>query len=451
MAVIRVREHGWRVGVIGATLGLLLAAPTVRVAAAELPDFVRLVRAHGPAVVNISALQRRRPDSPTRAFDEAPDADGSSLGSGLITSNDGYVLTCAHVVENAQEIVVRLIDRREFSARLVGVDSRTDVAVLKIDAGGLPTAVVGNPARIEVGEWVLAIGSPFGFHHSATSGIVSAKGRSLPFENYIPFIQTDVAINPGNSGGPLFNLRGEVIGMNSQIYSRHGGFMGVSFAIPIDLAMRVAEQLKREGRYQRGWLGVNPQEVTRSIALAYGLDRPRGALIADILPEGPAGRSELAPGDIVLAYDGQAIDHSAQLPLQVSQTRPKTRVRLSVVRRGAGARDILVTVGELKTDVSAASMPAERGGGAGLLAGELTEERRRQDNVTDGAVLEEVDASARRAGLRPGDIVVEIDGRPVLRAADLKRLLAEVPAGKVALLRIRRGPRALFVALAPGD
>lgn len=228
----RVRDHGWALGI--AVWLALLSAPAAQ-AAGETPDFARLVRQHGSAVVNISALKRGRVDVMSRSLDDGVDSDGVSLGSGLITSSDGYVLTCAHVVENTQEIIVRLVDRREFSARLVGLDIRTDVALLKINASGLPTATIGNPMSVQVGDWVLAIGSPFGFSHSATSGIVSAKGRSLPFENYIPFIQTDVAINPGNSGGPLFNLRGEAIGMNSQIYSRHGGFMGVSFAIPIEI------------------------------------------------------------------------------------------------------------------------------------------------------------------------------------------------------------------------
>jgi serine protease Do len=453
MAGDHVREHGSRRALALVVFAMLLVAAAFAASAAETPDFIRLVRSQGPAVVNISAQQRRRPDAP-RMLDEAPDADGVILGSGALISGDGFVLTCAHVVENAQEIVVRLIDRREFGARLIGLDARTDVALLKIDAPGLPATAIGDPAKLEVGEWVLAIGSPFGFSHSATSGIVSAKGRSLPFENYIPFIQTDVAINPGNSGGPLFNLRGEVVGMNSQIYSRSSGFMGVSFAIPIDLAMRVVEQLKREGRYRRGWLGVSLQDVTRGIAIVYNLDRARGALVADILPEGPADRSELLPGDIVLAYDGRAIDTSAQLPLLVSQTRPQSRVRLQVLRRHKSLRDIYVTVGELKSEApesppASDKAVADKRVAGGMVVSDLSEERRRQDNLPDGAVLEELHAEARRVGLRAGDVVVEFDGRRVSKASDLRQLLAETPARQVALLRVRRGPQALYFAVAP--
>ncbi len=445
-----------------ALIGIAFASPTWA-ASGELPDFTRLVRSQGASVVNISTLQRvrgtRTPGEPAAQddasgdyrpspFDDAPDSDGTSLGSGFIISNDGYILTCAHVVEEAREIVVRLIDRREFNARLVGTDSRTDIALLKIDAGALPGVVIGNPNKLEVGEWVLAIGSPFGFHHSATSGIVSAKGRSLPNENYTPFIQTDVAINPGNSGGPLFNLRGEVVGVNSQIYSRSGGFMGVSFAIPMDLAMRVADQLKHEGRLRRGWLGVSPQEVSRGLAMAYGLDKPRGALVADILPDSPAARSELKAGDIVLEYNGKSLESSTDLPLFVGQTQPLTRVKMRIYRRGIGARDIQATVGELKDD--APEPPTAEKLGPNLVLAELSDHQRRLENIATGVVVEGTDITARQAGLRPGDVVTEIDGKRVSGAAELRRLLANVPAGKHAVLRIRRGPQALYVAIRPG-
>jgi serine protease Do len=427
--------------------------------AAELPDFTRLVRTHGPSVVNISTLQRvRSARFPTASddtpgdlrglpFDETPESDGTSLGSGLIISSDGYILTCAHVVEDAREIVVRLFDRREFNARLVGSDTRTDVALLKIEAGSLPAVTIGQPGKLQVGEWVLAIGSPFGFNHSATSGIVSAKGRSLPHENYTPFIQTDVAINPGNSGGPLFNLRGEVVGVNSQIYSRSGGFMGVSFAIPIDLAMRVAEQLKRDGRLHRGWLGVSPQEVTRALATAYGVDKPRGALIADILPDSPAARSDLRAGDIVLEYNGRPIDTFTDLPLLVGQTTPATRVKLNVYRRGVGPREVIATVGELRDDVPEPDVPDKAG--VTLVLTDLTEKQRRDENLPSGARVEGIDLAARQAGLRAGDVVVEFDGKRVATAGELRRLLARVPSGKYAVLRVRRGQQALYVAIAP--
>ena len=448
-----VRQHATQG--VGAIVSLAIVFATWAIAACheaaarELPDFTRLVRQHGPAVVNISTLQRKSAGATTRPVDNAS-ADNVSLGSGLVVSADGYVLTCAHVVDQAGEIVVRLIDRREFSARLVGVDTRTDIALLRIDAHGLPTAVIGNPGALAVGEWVLAIGSPFGFSHSATAGIVSAKARSLPQEHYIPFIQSDVAINPGNSGGPLFNLRGEVVGVNSQIYSRHGGYVGVSFAVPIDLAMQVAEQLKRDGRFRRGWLGVSTQEVTRGLAQAYGLDRPRGALIADILSDGPADRSALQPGDIVVEFAGRAIEQAADLPLAVSHTSPQTRAALRVLRRGASVREVFITVGELKGE---AREPASAGLSAapGLVIGELTERKRREDGVVDGAVIEAVDMAMRQAGLRPGDVVIEFEGRPVTKAAELRRLLAGVPAGRQAVLRIRRGPQALYVAIAAGS
>jgi len=451
--------------IIVTTVAAGFALASAYAAAAELPDFTRLVRNQGAAVVNISTMQRSRVSSPVSGmettpgespgdvpfspFGEMPDSDGTSLGSGFILSNDGFILTCAHVVEQAREIVVRLIDRREFSARLVGIDTRSDVALLKIEANSLPTVVIGNPRKLEVGEWVLAIGSPFGFHHSATSGIVSAKGRSLPNENYTSFIQTDVAINPGNSGGPLFNLRGEVIGVNSQIYSRSGGFMGVSFAIPIDLAMRVGEQLKRDGRLRRGWLGVSPQEVTRNLANAYGLDRARGALIADILPDSPAWRSQLRAGDIVLEYNDKQVDNASDLPLFVGQTPPLTRVKMRVYRRGAGAREIQATVGELQDEAPEPTSITEKSR-PGLVLAELTDRQRRQENIANGVMVESVDVAGRQAGLRTGDIVTEIDSKRVSNVAELRRQLSQVAPGKYAVLRIHRGPQALFIAILTG-
>jgi serine protease Do len=435
------------VGVAALALCALLAGGVAT--ARELPDFTQLVHRQGPAVVNISTLQRRALGAgraQAARVDGAP-GDDASLGSGLLVSSDGYVLTCAHVVDQASEIVVRLIDRREFSARVVGTDARTDIALLRIDASGLPGALIGDPGALAVGEWVLAIGSPFGFGHSATAGIVSAKGRSLPREPYVPFIQSDVAINPGNSGGPLFNLRGEVVGINSQIYSRDGGFAGVSFAVPIDLAMRVAEQLKRDGRYRRGWLGVSTQEVTRGLAQAYALDRPHGALIADILADGPADRSELRPGDIVIEFAGRTIEQASELPLAVSHTPPQTRVSLRVLRRGAAAREVFVTIGELKGEARE-PMIQNAAAAPGLIVGELSEQRRREDGIAGGAVVEAVDVVTRQAGLRPGDVVTEFDGRPVSRAVELRRLLAGVPAGRHAVLRVRRGQQALYVAIA---
>jgi serine protease Do len=431
----------------GALLATFIIASSSQAAPSELPDFVRLVRNHAAAVVNISSLQRGRSDDLARHPD-ALGADDTSLGSGFIVSKDGYILTCAHVVEEAREILVRLADRREFSARLIGLDTRADVALLKIDAGALPTVTFGNPAKLEVGEWVLAIGSPFGFHHSVTSGIVSAKGRSLPQENYIPFIQTDVPINPGNSGGPLFNLRGEVVGINSQIYSRNGGFMGLAFAVPIDIALSISEQIKREGRSRRGWLGVNPQEVTRGLALAYGLDRPRGALIADILPDGPAGHSELRAGDIVIEYGGKPVEHSSDLPLFVSQTAAKVRVKMRVQRRSVGTRDVTVAVGELRDD--GPEVPRTDKSRPSLLLADLSDDQRQQSGISHGVMIEGLNLPARQDGLRAGDIVVEMDGKRMTSAAELNRSLANTPAGGYAVLRVRRGVQTVYVAIPSG-
>ncbi len=454
--------------------GLLFLAfvASVHAAPRSMPEFTRLVEKQGVSVVNISTTQRikRAPfvwgeeapnlpdDRPFNDFfrhyfgEGTPDyLDGSSLGSGFIISQDGYILTCAHVVEGASEIIVRLTDRREFSARLVGSDRRSDIALLKIDATGLPSVVIGDPAKLQVGEWVLAIGSPFGFDSSATSGIVSAKGRSLPNENYTPFIQTDVAINPGNSGGPLFNLKGEVVGVNSQIYSRTGGFMGVSFAIPIDVAMRIVQQFKNDGYVRRGWLGVSLQEVTRDLAAAYGMDRPRGALIADILPTGPAARSALRSGDIVLEYNSQSIKRSSDLPPLVGMTPPGKRVRLKVFRRNRGVQTVVLAVGELKEDPPApppASRESEQGGRLGLVLGELGPFQRKRQDLEYGINVKGVRAGpARNAGLRPGDVILEVDGKRVKDVPGFHRLMAHAPKGSAAVLRIRRGAVAMFLAL----
>lgn len=452
-------------------VGLALAfAPAAASAARDLPDFSQLVQKYGNAVVNISTEQQLRrgdgrdwpslpDDHPLNdLFRDAPGMkpeapDGTSLGSGFLISNDGYILTCAHVVEGAQEIVVRLTDRREFRAQLVGADRRSDVALLKISAGSLPPPVaIGDPMRLAVGEWVLAIGSPFGFDSSATSGIVSAKGRNLPSENYVPFIQTDVAINPGNSGGPLFNLKGEVVGVNSQIYSRTGVFMGVSFAIPIDIAMRMAQQLKGEGRVRRGWLGVSLQEVSRGVAAAYGLDKPRGALIADILPNGPAAKSELRHGDIVLEFEGRAIGLSSELPPLVGLTPPGTRARVKLFRRDRGVQSAVVAVGELREDpATKVALPPQRSeGGArfGLVLSELNAAQRKRHELTQGVQVDEVlEGPGREAGLRVGDVIVEVDGKPVTGVGQFFRLLGFAKSGRPALLRLRRGSTAVYVAM----
>ena len=453
-------------------LPLLFLSLTVQAAPRELPDFSRLVVRHGMAVVNLSVTRDPSragflPPAATdenssrnftpRNFDQNPEqAEESSLGSGFIISPDGYILTCAHVIENAREIQVRLADRRELSARIVGADRRSDVALLKIDASALPTVVIGDANKLQVGEWVLAIGSPFGFDSSATAGIVSAKGRTLPNENYVSFIQTDVPINPGNSGGPLFNLKGEVVGINSQIYSGTGGFMGVSFAIPIDAAITIGTQLRSEGRVRRGWLGVSLQEVSLALASAYGLNQPRGALIADILPGSPAAKSDLRTGDIVLEYEGREIDRSTDLPPQVGLTIPGTHAHLGVFRRDSGPRKLIVTVGELREEIAA--KPAlrhddlEKHSRYGLALSEMSASLKKNLEIDNGvSVVGVEDSQARNAGLRPGDVILEVDGKRVSDVAGFHRLLEHAAPRRPVVLRVRRGMTTLFLALNTAD
>jgi len=455
-----------------ATLALCLFAVGGRAAERALPDFSTLVQANGPAVVNISTTQIvRRLSVPGLDEPGAPGDgplndllrhyfgdeggpeyyDSKSLGSGFIISPDGYILTCAHVVENAEEVVVKLTDRREYTARVVGADRSSDVALLKINATGLPKVVIGDPARLKVGEWVLAIGSPFGFENSATAGIVSAKGRSLPQENYVPFIQTDVAINPGNSGGPLFNLRGQVVGINSQIYSRTGGFMGLSFAVPIDMAVEVSTQLKLHGRVTRGWIGVTIQDITRDLAESFGMKRPYGALVADILPDSPAARSELKVGDVVVEYAGHHINLSSDLPPLVGQTAPGTRARVVVVRAGQ-LQTLAVTVGELPEEgmEAAPKEPALPEGHRvlGLALTDLSSDQRRQLGVTHGVMVTSIgDGPALDAGIRPGDVILRFNGRVVNDVKELRQLITLVPADRAVPVLIRRGATSLFVAL----
>ncbi len=417
--------------------------------AREITDFSRLVEQHGHVVVNIAASKPivRRMEKPGGAG--KAEAVAPSLGSGLIISRDGYLLTCAHVIEGASAVTVRLADRREFSGQVIGVDRRSDIALLKIEASGLKPAVAGDANRLRVGEPVLAIGSPFGFESSASAGIVSAKGRSLPGEPYISFLQTDVAINPGNSGGPLFNLRGEVVGINSQIFSRTGGSMGVSFAIPIDVATLIAGELKRQGHVRRGWLGINVQEVSRDIGAAYDLYPPRGALVSDILASGPAAQSALRRGDIILAYEGQAIATSARLAPQVGLSPPGTLARLEVMRRGEGRRVITVKVGELSEGrfAQAATPPASRAG-LGLDLMELDSAAGAPHSGEKGVVVRRVvPGYALDAGFEAGDVVVEVNGKVVTSVVETERLLAEASEARPALVRIRRGGNTSFVAV----
>lgn len=438
-------------------------------AANDLPDFAELVAANAPAVVNISTTQTlkgSRPpgfempdlpeDSPFHDFfrrfldeDELP-RDARSLGSGFVVSSDGYILTSAHVISDATEIVVRFNDRREFNAEVVGADKRSDVALLKVSAADLPIVKIGNPGALAVGEWVLAIGSPFGFESTATAGIVSAKGRSLPNENYVPFIQTDVAINPGNSGGPLFNLDGEVVGINAQIYSRTGGFMGLSFAVPIDIAIRVTDQLKAKGKVTRGWLGVLIQDVTGDLAESFAMSKPAGALVSEILPDSPAAESDLKQGDIIVTYDGKDLDKMSDLPPLVGVTPIGEVVALEVIRQGKSF-DVEVRIGELPGDteqILGATAPVEKGLDVlGMTVEELSQEQKEKLQINEGVIVTEVGPGpAQKAGIVEGDVIVQIQGKEVADLKVLQEIVDELPEKSVPVL-IKRESRSTFLAL----
>lgn len=442
-----------------------------------LPDFTELAEKQGPAVVNISTTQVIRGPAQMMPFpfDENDpafeffkrfiprnpgggmprDFENKSLGSGFIISGDGYILTNAHVVDGADEVTVRLTDKREFKAKTIGADKRTDVALIKIEASGLPTVKLGDPGQLKVGEWVVAIGSPFGFDNSVTAGIVSAKGRALPQENYVPFLQTDVAINPGNSGGPLFNMRGEVVGINSQIYSRSGGYMGVSFAIPIDVAMDIQNQLRASGKVSRGRLGVVIQEVSKELADSLGLPKPVGAVVNSVEKGGPADKAGLEAGDVILKFDGKVISNSADLPRMVGVTRPGNRSVAQVWRKGT-TRDFTVTVGEMLDEKQASSKqqrgskPAEQTANRlGLVVSELTADQKRELKMNSGLLIEEVRGS--RSELRPGDIIIAIISKgattEIKTAEQFNKLLAQFEKGSNVTLLVRRGEMQTFVTI----
>ncbi|MEP5286465.1 MAG: DegQ family serine endoprotease [Alloalcanivorax venustensis] len=439
-----------------------------------LPDFTALVKKEAPAVVNISTVTRRErsqqsqmdqlPEMFRRFFDEfgggpggpggapAPRSEVESLGSGFIISSDGYVLTNYHVVGEADEIVVRLQDRRELDAELIGSDPQSDLALIKVDASDLPVVDIGSSDDLQVGEWVLAIGAPFGFDSSVTAGIVSAKGRSLPTDNYVPFIQTDVAINPGNSGGPLFNLNGQVVGINSQIVSRSGGYMGLSFAIPIDLAMDVADQLKETGEGSRGWLGVLIQEVDRDLAESFGLDKPMGALVAQVQSGSPAAEAGLQPGDVIIAFNGREIQRSAQLPKWVGALKAGTEAEMTVVRDG-DEKTLEVTVGELPDNPQAgmAGQPDQDQGESDKLGLEVraaSAAELARVKADHGVVITGVqDGPAARAGLSSGDLLVSLNGKPVDSLDAYREIAADLPdEGSVPAL-VNRDGNARFVAI----
>ena len=446
-----------------------------------LPDFGDLVEQVGPAVVNISVVQRQQQQASNgqNPFANDPFYDflrrfgvpipgmpgqpgmgpraRQGIGSGFIVSQDGYVLTNAHVVAGEEgdgddtalsEVTVTLIDKREFKATVVGIDRRTDVALLKIDATKLPSVRIGKADDARVGEWVVAMGSPFGFDNTVTAGIISAKARRLPDETYVPFIQTDVAINPGNSGGPLFNLAGEVIGINSQIYSRSGGFMGISFAIPIDVAMNIKDQLVTHGRVQRGRLGIAIQGVDKDLAQSFGLPDARGALVASVEPGSAAEKAGLQPGDVVLGVNGKQIGESADLPRVIGEKRPGTRIRMEVWRDGR-SRDVVATLDELTADTLAStSTPSQvesLNNSIGLSARALTEQEASQLRLRGGLVVEGVDGPAARAGMQRGDIILALNNQPVTSVAEFRNLLKS--AGKRFALLIQRGEARIFVPL----
>jgi serine protease Do len=458
-------QFGLERAVVGETHAVNKPAAETSAPAAALPDFSALVESQGPAVVNISVARvvrngdggsgnpadplqeffRRFHQMPQEQEDEQPAPQG--VGSGFIISPDGYVLTNAHVVKGADEVTVRLTDRRDFPGRVVGVDSRTDVALLKIDATGLPTVRIGNPDVVKVGNWVAAIGSPFGLESTVTAGIVSAKSRSLPSDAYVPFIQTDVAVNPGNSGGPLFNLAGEVIGINSQIYSRTGGYMGLSFAIPIDVAMKVKDDFLKYGKVQRGRIGVTIQQVNKDLAGTFGLDRPRGALVAGVERGGPADAAGLRVGDVILSVNGKAVDQSIDLPRMIGEGRPGSSFRLEVWRDGK-ARAMEVKLGETPAEQLADAGATVRPAQLGLVVRPLDPAERERLQTRSGVVVERAAGPAAKAGIRPGDVIIALNSEPVESAEALRDIL-ERSRDRVALLVQRKAAR-FFVPVPMG-
>lgn len=444
----------------------------------QLPNFTVLVQRAAPAVVNISTTReassprggmndQQIPEIFRRFFgDQLPPGFGGpgggatprselrSLGSGFIISDDGYILTNAHVVADADTIRVRLNDRRELDAELIGTDPKTDVALIKVDASDLPVLSIGNSDELQTGEWVAAIGSPFGFDHSVTAGIVSAINRTLPSDAYVPFIQTDVAINPGNSGGPLFNLQGQVVGINSQIFTRSGGFMGLSFAIPINVAMDIADQLRQDGRVHRGWLGVVIQPVSRDLADSFGLGEPRGALISQLASGGPAAQGGLRPGDIVLSVDGREVESSEALPREIGRATPGSEVTLGILRDGS-ERSLKVTVGDWPDSEQTAQSDSgsAQQSGIGIAVSPLNPEQLEEAGVEHGVLVQQVvpDGAAAQAGIQPGDVIIDIDRQAIDSVDKLREVIADLPRDRAVAVRIARGDAQLFTALRMGS
>jgi serine protease Do len=463
-----------------ALMGGALPVPAQAQTLSSLPDFTELVERVGPSVVNIRTTERPnrssrgemdpqmeeffrrfgipmpgtpnpgRRGTPRGGEDEQPQQRG--VGSGFVLTADGFIMTNAHVIDGADEVLVTLPDKREFKARIVGADARTDVAVVKIEATGLPAVKIGDTNRLKVGEWVMAIGSPFGLENSVTAGIVSAKQRDTG--DFLPFIQTDVAINPGNSGGPLINLRGEVVGINSQIYSRSGGFMGISFAIPIDEAIRVSDQLRANGRVIRGRIGVSIGQVSKEVAESLGLGKPTGALVQGVESGSPADKAGVEPGDIILKVDGKVVEKSGDLPRLIGATKPGSRATLQVLRRGS-TRDIAVTVGEFEPEKprrAAGSEPREGGASKlpfGLTVADTTEAQRKELRIRGGVRVEAVEGPAARAGLREGDVIVAFDNQEVTDAKQFATLVKKAEGSRPVPLVVNRGGSTNLLVLRP--
>ena len=446
-------------------------------AAANLPDFTQLAEQHGAEVVNISVTQTAQtggaafpfpgmendenlqeffkrfgiPGIPGQGGQPGQEYKSQSLGSGFIISNDGYILTNAHVVSAADEVLVKLSDKREFKAKIIGADKRTDVALLKIEATNLPKAVIGDPNALKVGQWVAAIGSPFGLENTMTQGIVSAKGRALPQENFVPFIQTDVAINPGNSGGPLYNLAGEVVGVNSQIYSRSGGSVGLSFSIPIDVAIDISNQLKTSGKITRGWLGVAIQELTKELAESFGMKNTNGALIAGVEKNSPADKGGLLAGDVITKFDNKAIVSSSDLPRAVASTKPGKVAAVEVLRKGA-VKNLNVGVGEMPTEPSEVAAPSKVPAKAeankiGLTLKELTPQQKKKMNGKNGLVVSESAGVAAQAGIRRGDVILGLNNSESQSVEAFNKQINAVPAGKTVAVLVLRGDSTLYVPI----
>jgi len=454
----------------------LLSVPLTLQAA--LPDFTQIVDKAKDSVVNISTKTRAKPKSSQQhSIPEFPEGspfgelfekffdrdeldrrghEAQSLGSGFIISEDGYILTNHHVIAGADEVIVRMSNRKEFVARVIGSDEASDIAVLKVDGEDLPVLGFGDSEKLKVGEWVLAIGSPFGFDHSVTAGIVSAKGRSLPSDNYVPFIQTDVAINPGNSGGPLFNLDGEVIGINSQIYSRTGGFMGLSFAIPIEMAVDVADQIKETGSVSRGWLGVLIQEVTRELAESFGMENPHGALVAKVLDDSPAAAAGLEVGDVIVEFNGKPVMRSSGLPPLVGRAKVGKDAQVVVIRNRE-RRQIAVNIAELPTEITQAAYTPENNvieeSALGMKVEALSADARKRLKVEGGVQVVEVDETgpARDAGIMKGDVITMIDNQPVESVSEFEAVTESLKSGKSVAMLVQRRAGPVFLAIRPED